>query len=261
MSDTMSDEDTPSEGYSNLRAGRSTRKQRDPTKPRLPTPTLLRYSTSHYTLYDPTIHKNRCTAFERFSSYDQYDGYLLYSNPNLHDIKQIPRGGVRLDDMAIAAVLMKCNVKKLRFGWPGDFDHKGLPRATRVSLGLAAKFWKKEGDVDMNGHVLTKAEEGYYDKWWRNVHCLCGKEGLDPGMYLIRPSEQTLGPKSFGFKVSSRAVIQREEGDVEGEGAEETEEEEGEDEEKGGEGEEPEPLFLEQEEGKVEEAEEGEESE
>ena len=142
-----------------------------------------------------------------------YDEYTLYMNPNLMAVSEIPTSGIRLDDMTIAFVLMRCSQSTLHKNWPADFDARGMVKARRIPLGHAAKSWKSEGMVDIDGYVLTKAEEGFYYMWWRNIHCLCGKEGHDSKIYLIRPSHEQEGPKGFGFKVSSRAVVQLEAGE------------------------------------------------
>ena len=150
---------------------------------------------------------------EGFRTFAQYDEYTLYMNPVVERVEAIPTSGVRLDDMTVAFVLPLCNRKTLYGNWPAEFDKKGMIRATRVSLGHAAKFWKKEGDVDIDGNIVPVGGAGYYYKWWRGLQCLCGKEGLDRDLYLIRPCGEDFRCLGFGFKVSSRAAIQLPSGD------------------------------------------------
>lgn len=182
-------------------------------QPRDPPAYLLQYGTDHYVLYNPQIGNTGPPVNEKFRSFGQYDQYTLYMNPVVERAENIPSSGVRLDDMTVAFVLVNCGQKTLHANWPAEFDTKGMVRATRVSLGHAAKFWKNEGDVDVDGNVVPEGGAGYYYKWWRGLHCLCGKEGLDAKIYLIRPSFETFKCQGFGFKVSSCAIIQFPSGD------------------------------------------------
>ena len=165
------------------------------------------YRTSHYALYGPALRNTGTAVTESFRYFSQYNGYTLYCNPTLESVRDILKEGVRLDDMTAAFVLMTRSQSVLHDNWPAEFDHNGMIRATRAPLGFAAKFWKKKGDKDIDGHVLTKAEEGYYYMWWRNIHCLCGDEGLKAGLFKIRPSFEQAGPVGFNFKVTCRAVV------------------------------------------------------
>ena len=150
---------------------------------------------------------------QAFRTFAQYDKYTLYIDPVVERVENIPASGVRLDDMTAAFVLARCTKKTLHANWPAEFDQNGMIRATRVPLGHAAKFWQGEGAVDVDGNVVQKGEEGYYYKWWRGLHCLCGKEGSDRDLYLIRPSHEKFKCEGIGFKVSSRAAIQLPSGD------------------------------------------------
>ncbi|KAF6231180.1 hypothetical protein HO173_010680 [Letharia columbiana] len=190
----------------------SKKRKREIGLPRTPTPGYLQYNTARYELYDPERRNTGASVDGPFKSFRQYDNYTLYSNPGVQEAKDIPGKGVRLDDLAVALVLTQCGQKTLHENWPAEFDLNGMVRATRVGLGLAAKAYQSEGDVDIDGNVVTKAEEGYYYRWWRDIHCLCGKEGLEAGQYKIRPSHEDLGRPGFGFKISSRAKVQLEPG-------------------------------------------------
>lgn len=79
-------------------------------------------------------------------------------------------------------------------------------RATRVPLGNAYKMRKAVGDVDIDGNVVT--ERVYYYMWWRGLHCMMGKEGLDADLYKIRPSFEDFRCEGLIFKVSFKAVVQ-----------------------------------------------------
>ena len=182
-------------------------------QPRFPPPHLRLYVTSHYAPFDPEKWNVGPRVCEAFRSFAQFDKYTLFMNPAIERAEGIPTSGVRLDDMTAAFVLTRCTRETLHANWPAEFDQHGMVRATRMPLGHAAKFWKEEGDVDLDGNVIPKGGAGYYYKWWRGLHCLCGKEGTDRNLYLIRPAFETFRCPGFGFKVSSRAKIQLPSGD------------------------------------------------
>lgn len=84
----------------------------------------------------------------------------------------------------------------------------GMTRGLRVPLGHAAKVFKDVGQKDVAGNILGEGEQGYYYLWHKGLHLLCGKEGLDAGVYLKRPSLETPICEGLGWKKSGRAVIQ-----------------------------------------------------
>lgn len=149
-------------------------------------------------------------------SHKVFDEYLLYSDPtttteDMHD--KIPKRGVRLDDLAMALVLKNVtSPKELNQWWPAEFDTKGMPRATRIPLGHAAKMWVSAGDVDIDGNVATAKDEGWYYKWWKGLQVLMGKEGYDAWLYKIRPSWEKDKCGQFGFKLTHKAIFQHESG-------------------------------------------------
>ena len=193
--------------------GSATKKYRVIKEPRPPTYTYRKYHTGHYTPYDPIKRNAGPAAASKFSTFSQYDQLTLYMNPMVTTVDDIPVKGVRLDDMTVALVLDKCGQKTLSENWPAEFDAQGMIRATRVPLGYAAKTWEEEGAVDVDRNVVPVGGAGYYYKWWRGLHCLMGKEGLDANKYLIRPSYETFKCAGFGFKISSKAEIQLASGD------------------------------------------------
>ena len=192
---------------------RVSRRRQGIGQPRFPPHYLRRNDSSHYTLYDHETGNIVPHVSGAFHTFAQYDQYTLYMDPAVEEVEDIPTSGVRLDDMTAAVVLRLCGQKTLHTNWPAEFDAKGMIRATRMPLGHAAKFWKEEGDVDVDGNIVPEGGAGYYYKWWRGLHCLCGKEGLDRNVYRIRPSFETFRCPDSGFKVSSRAKIQKPSGD------------------------------------------------
>lgn len=70
--------------------------------------------------------------------------------------------------------------------------------------------WWGHGEKDLDGNVV--ADTRYQYQWWRGVHCPMGKEGLDAGLYTIRPGFEIFLGDKFTFKVSSRAVVRHRSG-------------------------------------------------
>ena len=179
--------------------------------PRKPRDWMLRYCTAFYASFDPTKPKDVPPPItEAFSKFSQFDDYLLYtSSPK--SIELIPTQGVRLDDLAVAWVLMSGMSKKvLNQNWPAEFDTKGMVRASRVPLGRAAKVWITAGQKDLDGEEAGKS--GYYYRWWGGIHALVGEEGFEH--YLTRPSFEDFRCSGFGWKVSGWAIQKAEEGQV-----------------------------------------------
>ena len=176
---------------------------------RAPTSGELWFSTGHYKLYDPG-EKN--VGFHRekpHREFDNYDTYTLIMNPNYKDASEVPNRGVRLDDLTIALVSGKFTSKELHSAWKAEFGANGMVRTARVPLGHAAKVFKTEGDVDVDGYVLKKEDEGWYYLWHKGLHLLCGEEGLKANIYMVRPSrEKPRGDGSLGFKRGFKAVVQ-----------------------------------------------------
>ncbi|KAL8644239.1 MAG: hypothetical protein Q9210_007355 [Variospora velana] len=184
--------------------------------PRVAGKTLNKFKTSFYTLYDPALHRQAARnvpvgEVTTAKNYRVFNDYYLYSDPTTtrEEIHQkIPKRGVRLDDKTMALVLPVVGAKERNEWWPGEFDHNGMPRATRIPLGQAAKMWVSAGDVDVDGHVATEGDQGYYYLWWKGLQVLMGKEGHDAGLYMVRPSWELDECDGFGFKLSHRAVVQ-----------------------------------------------------
>ncbi len=180
--------------------------------PRPLTPTYAKYVDSHYHLYDHDKPQRIAPYTAAFVKFGDFDDYTLYINPSLTSVDHVPTAGVRLDDLTLSKVLMTTmKAKDLHKNWPADLDKNGMPRATRAPLGLAAKTLVSVGDVDVEGDVCGKKDEGYYYLWWRGLHPLCGAEGLS--RYTIRPSFEQPICDGVGFKLSFKATIQAAEGE------------------------------------------------
>ena len=57
-----------------------------------------------------------------------------------------------------------------------------------MPLGHAAKAFKKAGDKDIDGNVLTDEDEGWYYLWHRGLHMLGGQEFVEARLCLKRPA-------------------------------------------------------------------------
>lgn len=179
----------------------------------------IMYCTSHYKLFDPTRHSPAILAMiaprqqlTPILDYSIFDQYLLYSNPYLTQdtVNEIPRSGVRLDDMAVGHVLASPVWRKdLNTLWPAEFDVPGFPRATRAPLGHAYKIKVEEGDTDVSGYVATAVDVGFYIGWWRGLQPLMGKEGLDAGTYIVRPPREKFACEGFGWKKDWKCKVQQ----------------------------------------------------
>ena len=153
--------------------------------PRTPTERLLEFKTSRYILYNPE-EPNLGTRVDSLSDtkrskFFKYEGYVLFRNRTLTDVSMIPKSGVRLDDLNVARVLTATpnfTKRQLNEFWPAEFDRKGMIRAERVPLGDAAKMHVHEGEIDVDGKIVEEGAQGFYYKWWRGLHQLCGEEGL-----------------------------------------------------------------------------------
>ena len=180
-------------------------------KPRIPSKGFMIYQTDRYKPYAPQTSIGRVAASGKFRKFEQYDDYHLFTDPNESiDIDSIPKIGVRLDDFTVARVLTEnFSPKELNVYWPAEFDQHGMVRTTRVPLGYAEKVWVNAGGKDMNGEEVGVAEAGWYYCWWRGLHLLCGKEGLDAGIYRIRPSFEEFTAPGLSWKKGTRAVLQQ----------------------------------------------------
>ncbi|KAL8834400.1 MAG: hypothetical protein Q9170_003768 [Blastenia crenularia] len=178
----------------------------------------LAFGTDAYRVFHPfqdDLSKIQRQQMDRSNNYAKFKTYLLYSNPLLASTQAdlVPTHGLRLDDRTVG-IMLEANKKAdfLTRSWPAEFDSKGMPRATRTPLGNACKLWVNAGDKDADGYVATVEDEGYYFGWWAGLQLLCGKEGVDAGIYEIRPSFQIkLGEKMY-WKIAYKCVVQLESG-------------------------------------------------
>ncbi|KAL8705124.1 MAG: hypothetical protein Q9201_001727 [Fulgogasparrea decipioides] len=180
----------------------------------------LIYRTEHYAVYHPAIDNRGSQITGPFNAYKRYDDHALFMDPSFdatkaEQIAQLPKYGIRLDDLTVSKILVSSLRRhQLSEYWQGEFDQQAMVRATRVPLGYAAKEYKNVGDIDIDGNVLAEGQQGWYYLWWAGLHLLCGKEGLDAGMYMVRPSFEKKRVPTFGWKISHKAVIQAAPGEV-----------------------------------------------
>ena len=180
---------------------------------RPPTAGYLKYNMEHYKLYDPTAKNVGGHREDSFNKFGDFDSYTLFMIPTCRTASSVPDKGIRLDDLTVALVGTEgYSNEKLVSAWRAEFDEKGMVRASRVPLGHAAKVFCKEGDVDLDGHILSKGEEGWYYQWYKGLQLLCGQEGLKAGRYLQRPARERRRVKGLGFKRGCKAVVQLEPG-------------------------------------------------
>ncbi|KAG8530330.1 uncharacterized protein KY384_004832 [Bacidia gigantensis] len=188
-----------------------------------PRPLLPRYAiydTMKYPRYDPHLNNVGTTVlhFSTAKDYSVFREYSLFMNAQLTAMNRqdallsVPSSGVRLDDLTLAFVINNRDRNRLKT-YIADFDLKGMIRATRLPLGQAAKREYPAGTPDMNGHVLTQQEAGWYYLRYKGLQCLMGKEGADAGRYLVRPSHEWEYPGTWYFQVADRAVVQLAPGD------------------------------------------------
>lgn len=184
-------------------------------KPRKPSVAMLKFSMTHYELYDPKAFAPLPENPLAHSTFVQYDGYKLFMVPSALMADDIPRRGIRLDDMHVAIVLESGKYSRRQLGtfWQGEFDNNGMTRARRVPLGHAAKEWKNVGDVDIDGNVLLEGEQGWFYLWHRGLQLLGGQECLDAGLYLQRPSFETDRCTGTSWKKGYPAAVQLAPGD------------------------------------------------
>ena len=184
------------------------KKQRIIKPPRAPPAHLRIFDTDYYIIYNATLQNQGPAVDGPFRNYHQFDGHALYINPDLKatELDQIPHSGVRLDDLTASKVLSHFDCKVLCTRWLAEFDLQGMIRATRMPLGRAAKIWVNRGERGVDGRLVER--EGWYYLSWGGIHTLMGKEGLDAGRYMIRPSHESFKCPGLGFKVSDWAEVQ-----------------------------------------------------
>ena len=171
---------------------------------------MLVFSTGYYVRYDSSRQQVFVLCHARLKSRGEYpefmkafDGYLLFMDPHTEP-KNFPKFCVRLDDCTLGKALDHYSKKEMGKFWRADCDKKGTPRAIRRPLGNASKIWVNAGDKDLNGKVATITDVGWYYRWWGGIHLLCGDEGFEDGIYLMRPSFEDLLPPGDWFKLEPR---------------------------------------------------------
>ena len=74
-------------------------------------------------------------------------------------------------------------------------------------MGHPARIYVEETNKDVNGREAGFGHHGWYYKWWRGIHLLCGEEGFDED-FQIRPSHEDLKPMNWAWKRESYCVKQ-----------------------------------------------------
>ena len=176
----------------------------------MPTAQSKQYLTAYYIKYDAHKHSGlrAPTQSGRELSMSSWAGYPLYAE-DVGEISGIPKG-CRLDDRTLAVVIEKSGSTKkrsLNAKWPTEFDTNDMIKARRMPLGFAAKMYVNEGDLDRNGDAATRA--GWYYKWFRGLHLLCGLEGQE--QYLHRPVWEFKLKNTWYFDKNFRCVYQEDE--------------------------------------------------
>lgn len=115
---------------------------------------------------------------------------------------------MRLDDLTISKVIVEGKAKWLNRCWPAEFDVQGMVRATRMPLRIAAKVYVNVGETDFQGQTIEPGQEGWYYLWWRGLHLLCGMEGLNAGIFKIRPSHESFAADGLIWLKKYRAAWQ-----------------------------------------------------
>ena len=73
----------------------------------------------------------------------------------------------------MSKVLGRMNDNTLHMEWPTDFDKNGMPRATRVPLGLTAKMFVSAG---LPTWMRRQHPAGMNYAWYRGLYYLIGAE-------------------------------------------------------------------------------------
>ena len=167
---------------------------------------LLKFKTSRYKTYLPNEGEVGQLVDGHPKNYDPYDHYFLVTGENrVDDPKFVPKHGVRVDDYT-AWKLIEAKSRAELSTWKADFDTKGMLKAGRRPLGVAAKQYFAAGATDRDGHVLTADEAGWYYLWYKGLQIMCGDEGAK--VYMKRPSNEKEFDGKVFFRKGWKAVIQ-----------------------------------------------------
>ena len=132
-----------------------------------------------------------------------YKGYPLWVH-EYTKLDDVPTN-CRIDDLTISKLIDEGKPAKFyNSNWPIEFDKKKMIKSARMPLGFAAKMHVNKGDKDRHGNLAT--EPGWYYKWFRGIHILCGEEGVDN--YKHRPSHEDAMPNTWYFDLNFKCIFQ-----------------------------------------------------
>ena len=200
----------------NLEPMASAKKSKNPRKglkkgeqvgnPTQPKDSHMQYRTERYEKYNWHSHQDLPMRAPRYAgSHAVYDDFKLLTGepPAYFAIEETPCNSVRLDDRWVGLVGEHFNQTVMKKKWPSEFDNAGMLRAVRVPLGDPCLVWVTQGQLDIDGNSAPR--DGCYYGWYRGLELLCGNEGLEQGLYWIRPSFEQPKCKGIAFKVSHPA--------------------------------------------------------
>ena len=169
---------------------------------------LARFDTAAYVPYNPSDGIRSSVVVRKWTgSYEPFATWRLVTGPAIRSFRDVPIGGVRVDDQVAAMLIREMRRKELQ-QWLADFDQGGMVRSTRIPLGRAARGYFSVGDRDVDGNVLGPGEEGYYYLWQHGIHLLCGDEGWRNDLYRKRPCREKEVPEKLVFRKGYKAVSQ-----------------------------------------------------
>ena len=132
-------------------------------------------------------------------------GYPLWVN-EYTKADEIPTN-CRIDDYTAAKLIDEGKSATFYHSrWPVEFDVKKMVKAVRMPLGFAAKMWVNPGDKDRHGEAAPEC--GWYYKWYRGLHLLCGEEGIH--QYKHRPSHEDALKDIWYFDLGHKCIIYQE---------------------------------------------------
>ena len=177
----------------------------------------LSFDTNHYCVVtadearEPAQNIQR-VPFKHFADWSSYDLYLLVDDPSItiqNFDARVPKIGNRLSDrlVAIALQLTCYTAKDLSQNWPADFDTRGMVHATRMPVGEACTIPATVETRGIDGTGTSRSAKFY--GWVGGIHLLCGKGGLDAGLYTVRPNYEKKPAKELGSRLVAKSCLRQ----------------------------------------------------